>query len=376
MVGRHGRPRLWFQSGDNERGRLWRPYQISMRTFFATLALSFLALDASAGSCNLNPRFLGDQIRWDSPPGTVQFSLQEIIEGQPPVYVQTRLNSYEMKHRASAQTTIRYVITAEIANGTQAVESNDACIATLDVTLEPDAAFRAMTRKAVVPIAGSTAGAFGGKFRTSLELRGLGTMKGRVVFHPAGRVAADTDPSLAYSFNSSPMMSWDDVVEAMGQSGIGSLDIIPDEGTVDTLPQIVARLYNDTNLGTFGTEVAALLPIDYIGGRSLEVPIPSARFRTNIGIRTFGDTKVKVVTYGANGKLEGFRDVSFPAGWSMMTTAADLTRETLTPGASVTLLVSGPAAVFYTITENQTNDPTVIVASPVSQSRNVGLFVD
>jgi hypothetical protein len=347
-----------------------------MKALFSILAFAFAAVTADA-SCNLNPRFLGDQIRWDSPPGTVQFSVQEIIEGQPPVYLQTRLNSHQVKHRASAQTTIRYIITAEIASGTQAVESQDACMATLDVTLEPDAAFRAMTRKAVIPIAGSTPGAFGGKFRTALELRGVGTMRGRIVFHPAGRVASDaSDPSIPYSFTSGSLIAWDDVVEAMGQSGIGSLDIIPDEGTVDTLPQIVARLYNDTNIGTFGTEVAALLPFHYIDGRSLEVPIPNARFRTNIGIRTFSETKVKVVTYGADGRLEGFRDVSFPAGWSMMTTAADLTRETLTPGASVTLLVTGSAVVFYTITENQTNDPTVIVAPAASQSRNVGLFVD
>ncbi|HEX2834894.1 MAG TPA: hypothetical protein VHW00_17910 [Thermoanaerobaculia bacterium] len=349
-----------------------------MKTLCAILALSFITLSAEATiTCNLNPRYLGDEIRWDSPPGTVQFSVQEIIEGLPPVYLQTRLNSHAVDHRVSAQTTIRYIITAEIASGTQAIESMDACMATIDVTLEPDAAFRAMVRKAVIPIAGSTAGAFGGKFRTSLELRGSGAMRGRVVFHPAGRVASESDPSLPYTFTSSnPSVAWDDVVEAMGQSGLGSLDIIPDDTSVDTLPQIVARLYNDTNIGTFGTEVAAVLPYHYVGGRSLEVPIPNARFRTNIGIRTFGETKVKVVTYAANGKLEGFRDVTFPAGWTMMTTAADLSRETLTPGASVTLLVSGPAVAFYTITENQTNDPTVIVAPSASQSRNVGLFVD
>ncbi|HEX7833623.1 MAG TPA: hypothetical protein VF787_28480 [Thermoanaerobaculia bacterium] len=341
----------------------------------ATLALVFVTFAANA-DCNLNLRYLGDEIRWDSPSGTVQFYVQELIDGRPPVFLQTRLNSYPVDHRTSAQVSVRYIVTAEIANGTQSVESFDACVSTLDVTLEPDAAFRALVRKAVIPIAGSTAGAFGGKFRTALELRGLAAMRGRVVFHPAGRVASSSDPSVPYSFTSSTVMAWDDVVEAMGQSGLGSLDIVPDEGTVDTLPQIIARLYNDTNIGTFGTEVAAVLPYDYLNGRSLEVPIPSARFRTNIGIHTFSDTKVKVVTYAANGRLEGFRDVTFPAGWTMMTTAADLTRETLTPGASVTLLVTGSAVAFYTITENQTNDPTVIVAPAQSQSRNVGLFVD
>ncbi len=340
-------------------------------------AVSLLFVCAAAeASCNLNPRFLGDEIRWDSPPGSVQFSVQELIEGLPPLYLQTRLNSYPVDRRASAQTTVRYIITAEISSGTQAVESLDACIATLDVTLEPDAEFRALMRRAVIPIAGSTAGAFGGKFRTALELRGVGTMRGRVVFHPAERAASEGDPSLPYSFTTNTVLAWDDVVAAMGQSGLGSLDVIPDEGTPDVVPQVIARLYNDTTLGTFGTQVAAVLPYSYLDGRSLEVPIPDARFRVNIGIRTLTATKVKVVTYAANGRLEGFRDVTFPAGWTMMTSAADLTRETLTPGASVTLLVSGSAIAFYTVTENQTNDPTVVVAPAPPHSRNVELFVD
>jgi hypothetical protein len=118
-----------------------------------------------------------------------------------------------------------------------------------------------------------------------------------------------------------------------------------------------------------------VLPYAYLDGPVLEVPIPDARFRVNIGIRTFTATTIKVGTYSAAGKLLGFRDVSFPAGWTMMTSATDLSREVLTPGASVTLLVDGSAVAFYTVTENQTNDPTVILAPAAPQSRNVALFV-
>jgi len=343
--------------------------------FVATVALLFAA-SAARAACNLNPRYLGDQIRWDSPEGSVQFSVQELIDGLAPVYLTTKLNSYPVTRRASAPVNVRYIITAEISKGTQAVESMDACVATLDIELAPDENFRKLTRRAVIPVAGSTAGAFGGKFRTALELRGNASMKGRVVFHPAGRVADDNDPSLPYSFIGNPIVAWDDVVEAMGQSGIGSIDIIPDEGTLDSVPGITARLYNDTSIGTFGTEVPAVLPYSYLDSRSLEVPIPSARFRTNIGLRTFGATKIKVVTYDARGRLQGFKDYSFAAGWMQMTSAEQLSGETLAPGASVTLLVTGSAVTFYTITENQTNDPSVILSGATSQSRNVGLFVD
>jgi hypothetical protein len=336
----------------------------------------FLSIPVSSHACDLNPRLVGDEIQWDSPAGSVLFSVQELIDGRAPVFTQSRLNAYPMTRRASAATVARYVITAQIEKGTQAIESLDACVATLEVPLEADPAFRAMTRRAVLPIAGSTGGAFGGKFRTALELRGSGAMRGRVIFHPAGRAASDNDPSLPYSFTTAkPSLAWDDIVETLGQSGLGSIDIIPDEGTLDTLPEITARLYNDTAIGTFGTQEAAVLPYAYLDGPALEVPIPDARFRVNIGIRTLTATTIKVVTYGANGKLLGFRDVSFPAGWSMMTSAADLSRETLTPGASVTLLVDGAAVAFYTVTENQTNDPTVILAPSNPQSRNVALFV-
>jgi hypothetical protein len=340
------------------------------------LVLFVLSAFSAFPQCDLKPRVVGDELQWDSPPGTVRFSVQSLVPGRAPTYYQTTQNAIPLKHRATKDTSVRYIVTAEIMDGTQEVDSADACLAFIDVPVAADPAFRVLVRRSIIPIAGSTGGALGGKFRTALELRGLANMKGRVFFHPANRVASESDPSLPYSFVGQRVLRWNDVVEAMGQSGIGSISLVPDADSIDELPQAIARIYNDTPIGTFGSQVPALPAAGYLPNRSIEIPIPDAKFRTNIGIRTLTETKVKVVTYSAANRITGFRDLTFPAGWTTMMSAADLTKETIEPGGSVVLLVNGSAMAFYTVTENQTNDSTVVVAAAPPQSTDVSLIVE
>ena len=349
-----------------------------MRPSILLFAL-LVASPASAQFCNLDLKYENGQVRWKAITGATRYTVLETYgELKEPFYYSTRNNFVNVTRRASAPVRVRYIVTAEVEPDIRIMATwNDACTGTIEVILPQDDSFRGFTRRAILPVVGSTPGAFGGQFRTSLELRGAANEKGRIVFHPAGRVAADSDPSIPYSFIDTRVMTFDDIVAAMGQSGIGSLELIPDADSVDRIPQTQVRLYNDTSLGTFGTFTEPKRPYDYLRHSGFQLRMPDARFRVNIGIRTLTETRVSVVFQRADGRLDGLFNRTFPAGWTEMTAASDfLGGKALEPGHLLTIAIEGSAIPFYTITENRTNDPTLIVPPPDGASREVGEFVD
>lgn len=346
------------------------------------LSLSFSVAIASASAfaaCDLALRTEGNVLRWNAVPGSTNYIVQESLgSSETSLNRSTKMNSLAITRRASAASTVRYRVVAELTGGIRAADdgSTDACTATLEVQLPANPEFRKLTNKAVFPIAGSTPGAMGGRFRTALTLQGTAGMQGRIVFHPAGTIASDGDPSIAYSFAAAPVLAWDDIVESLGQSGIGSLEIVPSDGEVVRMPDADLRLYNDTSIGTFGTFAAPAFPFEYLHPRPLNVRIPDARFRVNVGLRTLTETKIKILVYSAGGRLRDLRDRTFPAGWMQMTSASEFAGSTLLPGESMTLLLTGAVIPFYTITENATNDPTLVVGSPEPSPFAFGEYID
>ena len=74
----------------------------------------------------------------------------------------------------------------------------------------------------IVTVAGSTAGSFGSNFKTALHLfnpSAVASISGRIVYRPAGTTTG-VFASLPYSLGPQASKSWDDVVAAMGQSGL------------------------------------------------------------------------------------------------------------------------------------------------------------
>ncbi|HYR28262.1 MAG TPA: hypothetical protein VEU30_07325 [Thermoanaerobaculia bacterium] len=347
----------------------------------AALALSLLAAQPAAAYCSLNLRYENGSLKWDRIDGATDYWIVETY-GTPAVvrHFSTRGDSLQTAHRSSETTMVRYTVTAPIATGVRSLEgeTNDACAGTIDVEVLADAAFRKLTRRAVLPVVGSTPGSFGGKFKTSLILRPIAQdQRGRIVFHPAGQAGSDFDPSIRYEFKTADPLVWDDIVAAIGQSGIGSIDIIPDETAPSIVPAIEARLYNETSFGTFGTLAAPVYPYDYLYPNSLDVTIPeSDTSRINIGFRALTEVKLRIFVYNAAGQLLSFNDVSYPAGWMQMTSADAFVGKTLGKGQRVQVSFTGAAIPFHTVTENSTNDPTLVVVSPRVSSRNVGAYVD
>jgi hypothetical protein len=343
-----------------------------------SLVLSLLTFPAAAEFCDLDLRYENGEVRWKAIAGAERYTVLETYGGlRPAFYYSTTKTFVTVDHRASQDLKVRYIVTAEVQPGVRISAAwSDACTGTIDVPIAANAEFRKFTRRAIFPVVGSTPGAFGGQFRTAIELRGAANEHGRIVFHPAGRAAADDDPSMPYSFVDTRVIAHDDIVAAMGQGGIVSLEIIPNADSVDRIPEVSVRLYNDTSMGTFGTYSSPVLPYDYLRPASIQVRLPDARFRVNIGIRTLEATTVEAIIRRADGRLDGLRTLRFPAGWMEMKAASDFIGATLNPGDQVTLSFNGASVPFYTITENRTNDPTLIVAPAEGASRNVGSYID
>ncbi|HEX2122476.1 MAG TPA: hypothetical protein VHL59_12610, partial [Thermoanaerobaculia bacterium] len=168
-----------------------------------------------------------------------------------------------------------------------------------------------------------------------------------------------------------------DIVEALGQSGTGSLDIIPDDDSLGRVPDVSVYLYNETPNGTFGTYSGPVFPFDYLHASGHSFTIPEASFRANVGFRTLTAATIRVAVFGTDDRLRAFHDLSFPAGWMQLTSAADLARTPLAPGESMALLyVEGSVIGFHTITENATNDPTLVIGAASGASVNLGEYVD
>ena len=109
------------------------------------------------------------------------------------------------------------------------------------------AATPAVRHKGIVPIVGTTASLGSGQqpgFHSTITLYGKQSTHGRLVFHPAGQVANDdTDPSYPYACGFHTCLTGD-VGGILGKGPfIGSMDIIPDPGSDQTIPIAFTHVY-------------------------------------------------------------------------------------------------------------------------------------
>lgn len=225
----------------------------------------------------------------------------------------------------------------------------------------------------IVPVAGSAPGAYGARFRTSLRLTGQGT--GRVYFRPQGQFFGDErDPYIAYDLGPSPQFVYrtvyfEDVVEAMGAAGIGSLDIVPDSAgngstTVTRVPRVEARVYNDGHAnGRFGVLIPALSPAE-ARTSFLHVPLYQetlATSRINVGTRTFEEPVRMDVTMLDGDVASSVKSITLPANsFTQLSLAALLGDEPICCFRELSLYFHGQGALaYYTVTENSTGDPSL-----------------
>jgi hypothetical protein len=221
-----------------------------------------------------------------------------------------------------------------------------------------------------LPAVGSLQGDQGSFFRTTLQLYNSSSSPaaGRLVFHPAGKAGSDSDPSLAYSLAPNQTRSYDDVLAAMGQSGLGSLDIVSTSGPP---PLAWARVFNDAgSKGTYGFTEEALRSWQMLQAgdyATLIVPADLTRERLNVGIRTRAGTAA-VITVRVN-NAAGFTVLgpfakTYPANdFEQVSASQFLNGFALSGGEAIQIYMEGGSAILYgAAADNTTSDPSLALS--------------
>ena len=235
--------------------------------------------------------------------------------------------------------------------------------------------------KQLLPVVGSLAGNLGSFFRTSLQLHNQSDkpLAGSLVFHPQGQSPSSADPSLAYTIAPGETKFWNDILQAMNTSGLGSLDLQASPGL--PAPQSLVRIFNDGGaLGTTGMTIdfmteATALP----AGTSavLVAPYDTAAFRFNIGIRALGSgVSMNVVVRDASGAVTRTVSKQYDPNSFVQTSASAIAGGDLLANESLRFdILSGSAMIYGATTDNLTQDPSYQLARRAPEFGNDTMVV-
>jgi hypothetical protein len=222
-------------------------------------------------------------------------------------------------------------------------------------------------------------------FHTAITLYGKLGMRGRLVFHPAGQVANDdTDRSSPYTCGVRTCVTGD-VTGFFGKGPfIGSMDIIPDADTDQTIPMAFTRIYysqvgsGPQILVPFGTDVPRVISDEWAAQQqNSDAPqhfiyvqgMNPGGFRTTIGMRTLTEVTYSVTVISAFGDTQRIVDrATLPADYTLFAPLQQiLGSRVLTANDDVRIDIdSGIAIGFYSYTSNVTNAPTFRLSQPVN----------
>jgi hypothetical protein len=297
-------------------------------------------------------------LSWEPVPGAVFYTIEERHSADPRGLKTTRIidtsaTSIDIKHESINDVTYEYSV--KVIGGN--------CSMSAFVKTFGDPELRRAVRRGIVPVVGSARGANGSLFKTFLRLEGP-NLKGRLFFHPAGRPASDDDPSLPYDLTHTQELVWDDVVAALGQSGIGSLSIVPNEGEAAELPRATVRLYNVAENGIFGATAEMYPAVAFLDQDApfQRVAVPEdGNFRVNVGARAVLDGRATALFITKDGQQKGIRERAFRAGEMVMGSPEAVYGLALEPGEVLLVTFSRAMIPFYTLTDNRTNDPFLYV---------------
>lgn len=215
-------------------------------------------------------------------------------------------------------------------------------------------------------VVGSLRGSFGSDFKTSAQLANVSnsTITGKLVFHSAGVPTQASDPSINYSIPAFRTVSYNDVVQAIGATGLGTMDLVITSGYP---PDVTMRIYNDEGAvnGTSGLTEELLTPFqahNLFESGSLTIPTDLTAFRLNIGYRTLtAGARMFITVFDANGSFVDSTERDFPPNTFNQDSAAGFAQTTgLPPGGRITFqITAGSAFVYGAVTDNRTNDPNL-----------------
>jgi hypothetical protein len=233
----------------------------------------------------------------------------------------------------------------------------------------------------IITVVGSTAGSLGSNFKTSAQLLNPsdnGTISGRFIFHQATRAGSQADPSLLFTVLPGGIVVYPDLVVAMGQSGLGSIDIVTPPGA--PLPIITTRIYNDAGSGgtagffedVIGSATGAGTRVLISGTTGfLMTPVEPTRTRMNFGVRSLSGGAIMTVRLeDAEGHVFVSTQKSYPPDYfEQVDSGTFLNGVALGANLKVRIMVSSGSAIVYgATTDNVTHDPSVQFATAVPNS--------
>jgi hypothetical protein len=235
-----------------------------------------------------------------------------------------------------------------------------------DFRLQAQASSGPSVRVSTLPVVGAAPGAFGSFFRTALTLSNPSPVeiRGSLRLRVAGRAGSDSDPTLDYVIPANGTLNYADVLTAMGQSGLGSLDVLT---TASPTPIATARVFNDAGAaGTNGlSEEAVPAAPNYLSLATVFIPADAANFRLNVGIRTFTAGDLRVAIYDAQGRMRSVVTKSYPADYFEQVPASTFVNESeLPPGGKIVVSAFQKSFIVYgAATDNRTNDPSMRIGN-------------
>ena len=218
--------------------------------------------------------------------------------------------------------------------------------------------------RAIATVIGATAGAQGSMFRTALRLFNSTDrpVRGLIVVHPAGRAAAESDPSVPYALHAGESRLYADVMHDAGLEGLASADLVALEGTV---PTAFIRVFNDGGgSGSTGFASQELVPADALhtgDTAALFVPSDLQMFRFNAGVRSLdGGATFDIEVLDAAGQLRSRTSRTIPPNFFVQTSGSDFAGTSLGGGETIRLTVrAGQLIAYGAAIDNVTNDPSV-----------------
>jgi hypothetical protein len=223
----------------------------------------------------------------------------------------------------------------------------------------------------VLPVVLSTAGALGSFFKTAVQIHNssASAVSGLLIFHPSGIPGGSGDPSLPYSLAPHQTKDFADLLPAMNQSGVGTLDLVPATGPA---PLTVVRIFNDAGAaGTTGFNEDQIRTEDALtaGQRAVLIaPIDPAKFRFNIGVRTLASgASITLTVRNAKGVVTQTVPKTYPATFFQQGSATDVLGVSLGANDSIQISVdSGSLIVYGATADDTTQDPSLQLAKKVS----------
>ncbi|HVT43951.1 MAG TPA: SBBP repeat-containing protein [Thermoanaerobaculia bacterium] len=219
----------------------------------------------------------------------------------------------------------------------------------------------------VIPVVGSTPGALGSFFKTSVQLHNplAETIVGRLVFHPQGQAGTEVDPWLDYLVAPGETIAISDILPSMGQSGVGSLDLFASQ---EQVPRSVVRIFNDAGeAGTTGMSEEQMRPAEVLqaGTTGVLIAPPSMiASRFNVGLRTLAaGASISGSVQDADGAVVHIFAREYPADFFVQGSARDVVGVVPPANGSISFRIdSGSAIVYGSTIDNISQDPSLQIA--------------